>query len=189
MKAQFALCLAAILVPAAVFAQADQIIKQRAKELRDQNNVRQGVTPSTVPPAAHPAPAVAAPPTAQQQALSRFQSALAAITAGSQVTVAQKQALSRDLLGAAQGVPRPLPATVDKLVAELTAAFSEKPLSATSRARFVQEVDAVLNPAKYPQAKMDAIYADIQAIFQENGLARNKAVEIADTLKAAAAGH
>jgi len=188
MKAQFALCLAALLVPATVFAQADQIIKRRAKELRDQNNARQGVTPPAAPPA-QAAPAVVVPPTAQQQALARFQSGLAAITAGSQVTVPQKQALSRDLLGAAQGSTRPLPATVDKLVAELTAAFSEKPLSATSRARFVQEVDAVLNPAKYPQAKMDAIYADIQAIFQANGLAQNKAVGIVDLIKAAASGH
>jgi hypothetical protein len=45
----------------------------------------------------------------------------------------------------------------------------------------------VLNPGKYPQAKLDGIFADIQAIFQENGLGRNKAVVIADDVKAISA--
>ena len=51
----------------------------------------------------------------------------------------------------------------------------------------MQELDAVLNPAKYPQAKLEGIIRDVQAIFQENGLARMKAVAIADDVKAIAA--
>ena len=68
-----------------------------------------------------------------------------------------------------------------------SAAFAEKPLPGTSRARLTQELDAVLNPAKYPQAKLDGIFADVQAIFQENGLSRLKAVAIADDVKAISA--
>ena len=45
----------------------------------------------------------------------------------------------------------------------------------------------MLNPAKYPMAKLDGILRDIQAIFQENGLARMKALAIADDVKAIAA--
>src|ERR1035437_5415072 len=58
------------LLAPSVFGQAEQIIKQRAKELSNQNNVRQGVappTPAAPPPTARPpAPTAAAtPPTAQ----------------------------------------------------------------------------------------------------------------------------
>ena len=51
----------------------------------------------------------------------------------------------------------------------------------------VQELDAVLNPIKYPGAKLDGILADVQAIFQENGLQREKAVAISNHVKALAA--
>ena len=45
----------------------------------------------------------------------------------------------------------------------------------------------MLNPAKYPQAKMAAIFDDVQAIFQENGLERRRAVAVSDDVKAIAA--
>ena len=45
----------------------------------------------------------------------------------------------------------------------------------------------MLNPSKYPQAKLDGILRDVQAIFQENGLARMKAMAIADDVKAISA--
>jgi len=45
----------------------------------------------------------------------------------------------------------------------------------------------VLNPAKYPQAKMDGIFTDIQAIFQANGNSRKTSAMISDDVKALAA--
>jgi hypothetical protein len=42
----------------------------------------------------------------------------------------------------------------------------------------------VLNPSKYPQAKIQAIYDDIQAIFQENGADRKQAAAIVEDVKA-----
>jgi hypothetical protein len=167
-----------ILLAQAAFGGPEVIIKERAKELRDQNNVRQGVAPPTQPA---PAPAVAAPPTPQQQSLNRFQTGLAGIKDAP--TAAQKQQLSADFLGAAQG-SRPSQTTVNKVVNSVTAALAEKQLPAASRARLVQELDAVLNPAKYPQAKMSAIYADIQAIFQANGISRTASVGIVEDIKA-----
>jgi len=92
----------------------------------------------------------------------------------------------QDLALAPQGA-KPSRTALTKLADDLSAAFAEKPLSPTSRARLVQELDAVLNPGKYPQAKLEGIFADIQAIFQENGLSRNKAVVIADDVKAISA--
>jgi len=164
-----------------LFAGPDVIIRERAKELRDQNNVRQGVPPPTQPNQPTAAPNAPAGPTLSP-ALVRFQTELSGLRAESQATPDQKQKLAQDLMMAAQG-NKPSLESVNKLVDDLAAAFSEKPLSATSRARFTQELDAVLNPAKYPQAKMDGIFTDIQAIFQENGLARSKAVALTEHIK------
>ena len=47
----------------------------------------------------------------------------------------------------------------------------------------MREIDAVLNPGKYPTAKMDAIFTDVQAIFQDNGLIRSKAAKISEQMK------
>ena len=162
----------------------ETIIYQRAKELRDQNNVRQGVTPPTQPAVTPIAPA--APTLSLSSSLVQFQTELSTLNAGTPASPDQKQRLAQDLLLGAQRA-KPSKAAVAKLSQDLAAAFAEKPLSATSRARFVQELDAVLNPGKYPQAKLEGIIADIQAIFQDNGLNRNKAVTIAEDVKAIAA--
>src|ERR1051326_1563167 len=161
------------------FGGPESIIKERAKELRDQNNVRQGVAPPTQPPMTSVVPA----PPAVTASLVRFQTDLGTLNAGAPATPDQKQKMVEELAMTSQGA-KPSRAALAKLADDLSAAFAEKPLSAPSRARLVQELDAVLNPSKYPQAKLDGIFKDIQAIFQDNGLLRNKAVAIADDVKA-----
>src|SRR5437899_12761265 len=153
----------AVLLTGNLFAGPDVIIRERAKELSNQNNVRQGVAPPTQAP--QPTTAANAPtgPTLSPS-LVRFQTELAGIKADAQVTADQKQKLSQDVIMAAQGT-KPAPESVNKIVDELTAAFSEKPLSAPSRARFTQGLDAVLNPAKYPYARMVGLSASTQSIF------------------------
>ena len=80
-----------------VAAGSEAIIKQRAKDLSNQNNVRQGVAPPTQPPPTAPKPATTAPSTlTPQQALAKLQTDLAAIKVNSTVTSAQKQQLARD---------------------------------------------------------------------------------------------
>jgi hypothetical protein len=172
--------LASLLVLSSAVGQ-DVQVKQRAKEVRDQNNVRQGVTPAT-----QPSPGAGTTTPSLSPSLVQFQTGLASINAGTQVDAGQTKQLSQQVLAAAQG-GKPSAASVNKLVAKLTAAFAEKPLPASSRSRLVVELDAVLNPAKYPQAKLDGIFPDIQAIFQENGLSRTKAAAIVEDVKAVAA--
>src|SRR5258708_31821712 len=179
MKTFLALFTVLALTLASAVAGPETIIKQRAKELSDQNNVRQGVAPPTQAPLTSTAPA----PPALSPSLFRFQPELGNLTIGISVTPDQKQKMVQQLVAAPQGV-KPSTKSLAKLADDLAAAFAEKPLSATSRARLVQELDAVLNPSKYPQAKLDGIFTDIQAIFQDNGLSRNKAVIIADDVKA-----
>jgi hypothetical protein len=176
-----------LLASACVYADPAVIIRERAKELSNQNNVRQGVASSADTQPAQPAVANVAPagPTLSPSLL-RFNTELASIHADTLVTSEQKQKLAQDLILSAQG-PKPSLVSASKLASDLSNAFAEKPLSSTSRARFVQELDAVLNPGKYPQAKLDGIIRDVQAIFQDNGLARMKAVAIADDVKTIAA--
>ena len=189
MKAAIALIGAAILLAGSVLADPI-IVKQRAQELRNQNNVRQGVASPNLPsqpsqPAAPSAPA--APSPLLQQNLAKVRANLAAIQPNAPVTVAQKQQLTTNLLACAQGASKPSLATLAPLAESLTAACAQKPLSEADRNRLVSRLAAVLNPAKIQATQMQAIYDDIQAIFQANGMARNEAGKIVGQVKAVGA--
>src|SRR5258708_2990936 len=133
----------AMLIAAFVHADPAVIIRERAKELSNENNVRQGVAPPVQPAPPMAAPNVPAGPV-MSTALMRFNTDIAAIKADGVVTPDQKQKMAQQLLASAQGA-KPSLASAAKLATDVSAAFSEKPLSATSRARFVQELDAMLN--------------------------------------------
>ena len=192
MKRAFALLGAATLLAGSVLAGPEGVLK-RARETRDQNNVRQGVASPAQPsqpvqPGRPPAPpAVPAPNPQLQQSLARVRANLAAIQPNSAVTPAQKHQLATNLLACAQGPGKPSLGTVTALADSLTAAFAQKPLADTSRNRLVSDLAAVLNPAKISPTRMQAIYNDVQAIFQANGTARRDAVQIADQVKAVGA--
>src|SRR6185369_10051172 len=81
---------------------ADMIIKQHAKELNNQNNVRQGIAPPTKPAQPPPSSGATQPPV-QSQSLIKLQSDIAAFKADVPVTAAQKQALADDFIAVAQG--------------------------------------------------------------------------------------
>ena len=186
MKRAFALIGAAVLLAGSLFADPI-IVKQRALELRNQNNVRQGVTPPSQPPQpAQPAPTpgTSASPTPIQQSIAKLRADLTALKANSPATAEQKQQITRDLMAAAQGASKPSQSTAATLANSLAAAFAEKPLADKDCSRLLSDLAAVLNPAKIQAAQMQAIYADIQAIFQANGMARKDAVKIVDQVKA-----
>ncbi len=182
MRTAIGFCVLLIFCAGAV-AGPEQIIKERAKELRNQNNVRQGVGAPTPAGTQTTSGAVTATPVPNQQNMTAVQNDLAAIQTGTQISLAQKQKLARELIAAAQTGGKPSEATALKLAGDLLAACAEKALPAASRTRLIAEMDSILNPGKYPQAKLDAIFADVQAIFQANGLKRADATTIADDLK------
>lgn len=167
-----------------VVAGSMEIIRQRAKDMRNQNNAQQGV-PGYGQPVARPVTPVPAAPSLENMAGVRAD--LAAIKKGTELTAEQKQKLGQHLAAAVQGGTKPSAASLDKLAADLSAAFVESPLPSASQGRLVQELDAVLNPAKYPQAKLEGILADIQNTFQGNGLAQRQAVLLVEQLKTVAA--
>lgn len=159
---------------------ADYIIKQRAKELSNQNNVRQGVAPPTQAAPSYPGSAQPAAPTVAP-ALTHFETGLGTLNGSS--SASDKNLMAQQLVASAQG-PKPALATAAKFVEKLAAASAQKPLPSSSRARLTRELDAVLNPGKYPGAKLEGIFNDIQAIFQANGLSRSDAVALAGTVRA-----
>jgi len=190
MRTTFALLGTATLLASGALAQSDVIIKKRAQEIRDQNNVRQGVAPPSQPrqparPATTPPPA--ASPTPVQQGIARLRTDLMAIKANSTVTASQKQQIANDLVAAARGERKPSAATTANLAESLAAAFAAKPLAEKDCSRLLSDLAAVLNPANIQPSQMQAIYADIQAIFQANGMARKDAVKIVDQVKAVGA--
>jgi hypothetical protein len=148
MKRAFVFLGAVILLTGNAFAQADVIIKKRAQEIRDQNNVRQGVAPPSQP--AHPAttPAASASPTPIQQSVARLRADLTAIKAQAKVTAEQKQQITRDLIALAHGASKPSQPTAANLADGLSAAFAEKPLADKDCSRLLSDLAAVLNPVK-----------------------------------------
>jgi hypothetical protein len=167
------------------FAGSETIIRERAKELRDQNNVRQGVTPPSAPaaPAASAAPSQSLTP--QQTILVRLQSDMGAIKAAP--TDEQKQKLARDLTATAMGATKPTQASISKLADSLAIALGEKTLTPESRGRLLQDLHGALNGASLPPTQMAAIVSDTQAIFQTAGVSRAAAAAVAADLKKVAA--
>ena len=173
-----------MLLAASAFGQADVIIKKRAQEIRDQNNVRQGVTPPSQPAQPATTPATSASATPIQQSVAKLRTDLIAIKANAKVTAEQKQQITKDLIAVAHGASKPSQPTAASLADGLSTAFAEKPLADKDCSRLLSNLAAVLNPAKIQPAQMQAIYADIQAIFQANGMARKDAVKIVEQVKA-----
>ncbi|HVV02489.1 MAG TPA: hypothetical protein VHH88_14065, partial [Verrucomicrobiae bacterium] len=160
---------------------SEAIIKQHARALANQNNPAQTTPPPARPTA--PAPRPAAPRSSAGQIA--FQTDLAVLKPGTEATATQKHKMVADILSMAQGT-KPTEASVSNLANDLaaTVAAADEPLSAATRARLAQELDAVLNPSKYPSANIAGIFADIQAIFQQNGGDRHNAAKISDDVKA-----
>lgn len=182
MKALLALA-GLLLVIVQAHAGPETIVRERAKELRDQNNVRQGVTPQA--PAAQPQRAAATTSAAagsQLPPLTRLQNDLAAFKPNVPATPEQKLQLTRDLGAVALG-GKPSSGSTTKLAGDIADALATKTLSPGEKSRLVQDLNAALNPAGIAQTQMSSIVSDVQAIFQVAGSTRNNAVQIATDLK------
>jgi len=182
-----AILLTVCLLPAAAsFAQnmANMgIAVQRAKELSNQNNVRQGV--------AAPAPALSSAQqtqaTAAQQNLARLRADLAALQASAVAKPEQKQQLIKDLTASALGGTKPSAAAVSKLAEDLAAALPGKTLAPAEQSRLAQDLTAMLNSTSLGAAQKQAILDDLQATLQVGGSNRKEAVGVGNDLKLAAA--
>lgn len=169
---------------------AGVIVKQRAKELRDQNNVRQGVAPPTPParPAPPAPPAAPVPPAAtvanpRQQSIARLRADLAAIQGKAGAATEVKQRFARDLLAASQNPTKPSGQTVTRFVDNLAAVLAGKTLATEELARLAQDLNAVFDCANLPTSQVQAILGDVQAILQVSGVRRQDAVNLVTDLR------
>jgi hypothetical protein len=176
-----------LLAPQAFGQGSAVMIKNRAKEVVNQNNVRQGVpspAQTAPPPAPTPTqPASPSPAVPQAQSLAKIKTDLAGFKTGSIATADQKQQFIKDLAAAARSTKPSLP-TVTKFVDGLTAGLSEATLTPEQQGRLAQNIEAVLNSKPLPASQFDAIIADVQAILQVGSVKRTVATSIAGDLKA-----
>jgi len=162
------------------------MIKNRAKEVVNQNNVRQGVPPpsQTAPRPTTPTPTkpVALPTASQEQSIAKIKADLLSFKTGALATPEQKQQLIKDLAIAARSTKPSLP-SVTKFADSLSAGLSEVSLTADQQGRLAQNIEAVLNSKPLPAKQFDAIIADVQAVMQVGSMKRASAVGIANDLK------
>ena len=163
---------------------AGYIAKQRAREVVNQSNVRQGVGAPAAPAGqtpAQPARPLPADPVAKLKA------SLTAITGSSAVSAEQKKQLAADMLACARGSKKPTLATVEKFANSVSTALAGKSLDATVTSRLAQDINLALNSASLPEKRTTEIGDDVQAILQTGGLTRGAAVNTTAELKAIAA--
>jgi len=169
------------------FGQAEQVLR-RAKEVSNQNNVRQGVPSPAPAQTVAPARPGAAPSNTvtQAQSLAALQNDLAGFKTGTAVSDTQKQQFTINLAKAIRG-PKPSLTTMKKFVESLTAATSGATFTDEQRQRLALNLDAALNSRGIPATQFDKIIADTQAILEVGTIKRTIAIGIATDLKAVGA--
>ncbi len=193
MKTALSLAMIFVLPVCAFSAGSQSIIYQRAKDLRDQNNARQGVPPPAQAPNPNPSQPVqpAAPTTItltpQQQALLRLQSAMSAIRPG-HATVAPelKQQLATAMAAVARGSIKPSISTLARVSESLSGALSQKLLADVTRKRLAQNLDAVINSGSLPAPQLKDIIADTGNLFEKAGVDKPIITSLQNNLKSVA---
>jgi hypothetical protein len=186
MKATLPIAILLALTAPTAFGQYSRAI-QRAHQVVDENNVRQGVpSPAQTAPAAPKTSGAPSNYVTQAQSLAALQHDLAGFKPGTPVTTAQRQQLTVDLAKAGRG-PKPTLETLNKFVGSLTAAWSDAILTPEQQARLAADLDAVLNSRALSAAQFDKIIADTQAILQVGTIKRSQAQSIVADLKAVGA--
>lgn len=189
MKIIFTLTVLAALVMNQSFGQGAQadMIKRRAKETVNQNNVRQGVPPPA-PIAPRPvAPAAqlgtTAPVVTQAQSLAKLTAELTGFKTGATATDAQKQQFTITLAQSARG-NKPSLGTVKKFVDSLTGALTSAMLTPENNSRLAQDIEAVFNGKTLTSLQFDKTIDDTQAILEVGSVKRSAAIAVAADLKA-----
>lgn len=169
-------------LPTGLLAQAAAVIaKQRAKELRDQNNVRQGVpTPAASPSAAPNAGGNPAAPGATSKPL---ESALKRLVGQANPPSGAKEAVLQQLLAAARGPQKPGRAALQGFVDSLAACLSTATLEDTEVQRLATDLFALMNSATLSAERLQQVLADVQAILQVGGVRRAQAVSVTGQLR------
>lgn len=162
------------------------IIKQRAKDVANQNNNR-GMEPpqggAQAAPQARPVqPQVSTTPMSTGQlAYSKFQAQLFAVNTNTAASV--KPILAKDMANVAQGASKPSQETLTKLSDHLTTAYAETKLDMPVKTRLAQCIAVLLNSANTAPAQKDAMLKDVEMILQNGGASAENASAVVTDLK------
>jgi hypothetical protein len=187
LRPQIAAGLGLLLVAFVGYAGPEHLIKQRAKDVANQNNQRQGV-PSPPPPSAPPAQPVTAPapvrpagPALSTQAAA-IRDALAAVLKAGDPTDDTTQALQQSLSAAASAKARPSETTLAKLARDLAKGLSGTDLSSAAQSQLALQLETLLKSpatAKDTETRTTAIHD----LLREVGVGRVDAMVVANDLK------
>jgi len=166
-----------------------QMIKERAKRIRDANNASQGVPPgaAAAPAAPAPPPAPSGPRTmdpAQQQLVDKVQSDLSGIKTDAPAAADQKQSLETDLLTLSKGVTKPSKEAVSKLASDLAAALSGKNVNIKDHAQLAKAMNVVMNNGNVTLAQAQAFVNATQKILQTGGVGEAEVTAVVSDLRA-----
>ncbi|HEX4644304.1 MAG TPA: hypothetical protein VH598_01720 [Verrucomicrobiae bacterium] len=162
------------------------LVKEKAKQFRDQNNQQQGVPAQPGYPAAPPG----APPSgaqgissAQQQLIAKLQTDLGAIKPGATVAAEQKEQLQTDCAALAKGVSRPTKEALTKLANDLSAALAGKAVSAGDQAQLAKAINVVMNSGNLSAAQVQIYVNAAQTALKNSGITGQDAENVVTDLK------
>jgi len=181
--------LLALLATTTVLGGPEHLIKQRAKDVRDQQNERQGAAPATPAPAMPRQPSPAVPPAARQPAgpaLSPHATAIAecieTIQKAETAIDDQVGQLGQRLGATAQGRVKPSQSKIDKLARDIATATAGTELSAAKRARLAQQLERALNDPMNA-GEMTAMTGEVEQQLRDAGVGRVPAAIVSNDLK------
>ena len=122
----------------------------------------------------------------QQQNLARLQQDLAGLKSGSEVSQAQKDALTASLTTLAQGTVKPSPSSVSKLSGDLSSAMADGDISKAEQVQLTQDVAVVMNSANIPTSEVQAVIGDVQSILLSSNVDKADVQTITSDLQAIA---
>ena len=169
-----------------LLAGPQELVKERAKGVRDRNNERQGVPPS--PPPAQPPASATAPPTARAAAkptpTAKIKSDLLAWQSQKAVSAEAKKEFVGNLQTAVRGSKSPSTESLEKLTESLATALAGKSLGANQLSRLVQNINLALNSAGLSEERRDEVAAEVQSDLESAGATPASAATAATDLKA-----
>lgn len=184
MKSFFVVAALTLSVVTGLHAGPETLVKQKAKDLRDQNNAAQGVQPSSpsTPPAA---PAVAKPTTpAKPTPVAKIKTDIASWQREKAVSAEAKKTFNQDVLAAVRSSKSPTTSTLDPFTGKLAAAAAGKTIGATQLSRLAENINLAVNSASLPDERTEEIATQVQADLEKSAVPAADAAEVAKSLRA-----
>jgi hypothetical protein len=148
-------------------------ITQRARDLANENNARQGASQPSQPasPAAQPQKATApSPAQVQQSNVNRIKASIAAILAGTEAPKDKIDKFAADLSAAARGAKKPSVESINKLANGIAKNLAGKKLGSAEQLRLAQDLEAIANSSSFSKLQADAYVSDVQSILEAAGV-------------------